>query len=111
MCGHWAQLRHFNYRMQLLTLDHVPAGTNHAIIFIAPPPSTLADRAQSVVASGAGPAADEWPEGCLGYAVNLLRPAVPGHRAALFYSQLGRTLLFETLDQAAAYRAYVLQVR
>eukprot|EP00198_Chlamydomonas_reinhardtii_P012225 XP_001701562.1 predicted protein [Chlamydomonas reinhardtii] len=89
------------------------AGADPPLIMALPHTRALvsmpADRAQSVVASGAGPAADEWPEGCLGYAVNLLRPAVPGHRAALFYSQLGRTLLFETLDQAAAYRAYVLQ--
>ncbi|GLC56261.1 hypothetical protein PLESTB_001085700 [Pleodorina starrii] len=60
-------------------------------------------------AAGAGPAADEWPHGCLGYAVNLVRPAIGGQRATIFYSQLGRTLVFETLDQAAAYRTYVVQ--
>ncbi|KXZ46758.1 hypothetical protein GPECTOR_41g723 [Gonium pectorale] len=65
------------------------------------------DRARAAGASG--PAADEWPPGCLGYAVNLVRPVIPGHRGSLFYSQLGRTLVFETLDQAAAYRTYVVQ--
>ncbi|GLI61005.1 hypothetical protein VaNZ11_003267, partial [Volvox africanus] len=60
-------------------------------------------------AVGSGPAADEWPHGCLGYAVNLVKPVIPGHRSTIFYSQLGRTLVFETLDQAAAYRTYVVQ--
>lgn len=68
-----------------------------------------ADRLRAV--SGAGPAAHEWPSGCLGYAVNLVRPVVSGHRPTIFYSQMGRTLVFETLDQAAAYRTYVVQVR
>jgi hypothetical protein len=57
----------------------------------------------------AGPAADEWPEGCLGYVVNLIRPARRGTRATLLYSQLGRSLVFEALPQAAAYRRYVTQ--
>ncbi|KAG2443092.1 hypothetical protein HYH02_009506 [Chlamydomonas schloesseri] len=89
------------------------AGSEPLLVMALPHTRALiamnADRARSIVASGAGPAAEEWPAGCLGYAVNLLRPAVAGHRALLFYSQLGRTLLFETLDQAAAYRTYVLQ--
>ncbi|EFJ52379.1 hypothetical protein VOLCADRAFT_86759 [Volvox carteri f. nagariensis] len=65
------------------------------------------DRVRAAAATG--PAADEWPHGCLGYAVNLVRPIIPGHRSTIFYSQLGRTLVFETLDQAAAYRTYVVQ--
>lgn len=52
----------------------------------------------------------QWPPGCLGYVVNLVRPAHRGHRSTVFYSQLGRALVFESLDQAAQYREYVTQV-
>jgi len=53
---------------------------------------------------------DEWPPGCLGFAVNLMRPAVRGHRATVLYAQLGRSLVFETMPQAARYRQLVTQV-
>ena len=33
--------------------------------------------------------ADEWPVGCLGYAVNLIRPVVTGTRHTILYSQVG----------------------
>ena len=56
-------------------------------------------------------AVDEWPPGCLGFVVNLLRPAVAGHRRTVMYAQLGRSLVFETMEQAARYRQMVTQVR
>ncbi|KAF8056436.1 SMCHD1 [Scenedesmus sp. PABB004] len=56
-----------------------------------------------------GLAAEEWPPGCLGYAVNLVRPALPGTRKGLMYAQMGRTLVFETIKQAAEYRQWVVQ--
>lgn len=62
------------------------------------------------VPRGAGPAQDEWPAGCLGFAVNLVRPVVRGHRSTVFLSLLGRCVIFETMSQAAAYRTYVTQV-
>ena len=52
----------------------------------------------------------EWPQGCLGYAFNLVRPTRPGHRASLLYSLLGSVLVFETLQEASAYRELVTQV-
>jgi hypothetical protein len=55
-------------------------------------------------------AADEWPPGCLGYAVNLVRPVVRGQRGTVLLSQLGRGLVFETMDQAAQYRELCTQV-
>lgn len=54
--------------------------------------------------------ATDWPAGCLGYAFNLVRPKVPGQRASLLYNLLGSVLVFETLEQAAAYRELVTQV-
>lgn len=42
---------------------------------------------------GARLGADEWPEGCVGYAFNLVRPALKGHRASLLYPMLGQTLV------------------
>lgn len=52
----------------------------------------------------------DWPQGCLGYAFNLVRPARPGHRASLLYSLLGNVLVFVTLQDASAYRELVTQV-
>ena len=54
---------------------------------------------------------DNWPPGCLGYAFNLVRPVVAGHRALVLYPMLGATLVFETLEDASAYREYMTQVR
>jgi hypothetical protein len=34
-------------------------------------------------------AATQWPPGCLGFVVNLLRPAVAGHRRTVMYAQVG----------------------
>ena len=52
----------------------------------------------------------DWPDGCLGYAFNLVRPKHPGHRASLLHSLLGSMLVFETQAQASAYRELVTQV-
>lgn len=59
--------------------------------------------------SGVNLAPQDWPQGCLGYAFNLVRPTKPGHRASLLYSLLGNVLLFETLADASAYRELVTQ--
>ena len=37
--------------------------------------------------------ATDWPEGCLGYAFNLLRPTQPGHRRQLMFSAFGTQLV------------------
>ncbi|GIL94923.1 hypothetical protein Vretimale_1033 [Volvox reticuliferus] len=86
-------------------------GTDPALPMLLPHTRMLMSGPSERVraATGLGPAADEWPQGCVGYAVNLVRPVISGHRSTIFYSQLGRTLVFETLDQAAAYRTYVVQ--
>ena len=52
----------------------------------------------------------DWPDGCLGYAFNLVRPKHPGHRAGLLNSLLGSMLVFETQAQASAYRELITQV-
>ena len=53
---------------------------------------------------------NDWPGGCLGYAFNLVRPTRPGHRGSLLYSLLGAVLVFESLQDASAYRELVTQV-
>ena len=55
--------------------------------------------------------ANDWPQGCVGYACNLVRPVAQGHRAQVLYPMLGSTLVFETLPYAAQYREFVTQVR
>lgn len=55
------------------------------------------------------PGATEWADGCLGYACNLVRPSVAGHRAALLYPLMSM-LVFETLQHATKYREYCTQV-
>ena len=54
----------------------------------------------------------EWPEGCLGYAFNLVRPAAghEGIRQSLFWTLLSRTLVFTTLETAENYREAVLRL-
>ena len=58
----------------------------------------------------------QWPDGCLGYAVNLVRPvnaangSPSGYRARVLTHLLGSTLVFETIAQASAYREHVTQV-
>ena len=51
-----------------------------------------------------------WPEGCLGYAFNLVRPKRAGHRACLLYNMLGHTIVFRTLAEASAYRLDLAKV-
>jgi len=59
---------------------------------------------------GGNLAPQDWLQGCLGYAFNLVRPTKAGHRGSLLYSLLGNVLLFETLADASAYRELVTQV-
>lgn len=72
------------------------------------PPAAAAAAASLALVAAAPPrgvpAADEWPEGCLGYAFNLVRPTRKGARAALLYPLLGQTLVFESLEAGSAYR-------
>lgn len=53
---------------------------------------------------------DDWPQGCLGFLVNLVRPVQRGQRATVLWPMLGHTLVFETLADASAYREYTSQV-
>lgn len=64
----------------------------------------------SIAGGGDSLGPNDWPVGCLGYAFNLVRPARPGHRGTLLYSLLGTVLVFETLQDASAYRELVTQV-
>ena len=65
------------------------------------PPAAPADPPSST------PSARDWPAGCAGYAVNLVRPVQAGHRAAILTAILGQTLVFESLASASAYREAV----
>lgn len=51
-----------------------------------------------------------WPQGCLGYAFNLVRPTRAGDRAHLLYNMLGHTIVFRTLAEASAYRLDIAKV-
>ena len=64
--------------------------------------------------------ADQWPPGCIDYAFNLIRPAAPvtigaaalatSIRGTIFWTLVGRTLVFATLAQAEAYREMVYKL-
>ena len=55
----------------------------------------------------------DWPQGRIDYVVNLVRPAalpsVQNIRATVFWTLMSRTLVFETLPLAEAYREVVLK--
>jgi hypothetical protein len=51
----------------------------------------------------------DWPRGSLGFLVNLIRPVHRGHRATVLYPIIGTTMVFDTLDNAAAYRQTLVQ--
>ena len=53
---------------------------------------------------------NDWPEGCINFAVNLVRPVQEGHRKKALYSVLSQTLVFDTLESASSYREFVTQV-
>ena len=72
---------------------------------VVPKPSYAA------AAAGCGIGAADWPRGCLGYAVNLVRPAQPGHRASVLHSCLSGLLVFEGLAEAEQYRELLATVR
>lgn len=52
----------------------------------------------------------DWPDGCINFAVNLVRPVQEGHRKNILYRVLGSGLVFESLDSASKYREFVAQV-
>jgi hypothetical protein len=47
--------------------------------------------------------------GLVGHLVNLVRPAVTGHRRSVLWAAMGDTLLFDTLGNAMAYKAAVVR--
>lgn len=51
-----------------------------------------------------------WPQGCLGYSINLVRPQSSGDRTAVLKHVLGGLLVFETKALALEYREHVTQV-
>ena len=53
---------------------------------------------------------EDWPDGCINYAVNLVRPVQRGFRKKILYPMLLDGLVFETLDSAKVYRRFVTQV-
>ena len=61
-------------------------------------------------AEGLALSASDWPRGCLGYAVNLMRPVHTGHRATVIASLFGGVLVFETLEDAVQYKEFVTLV-
>ena len=75
------------------------AGTDRPLCLPLPHQKANRDASSTVI----------WPEGCLGYLCNLVRPVHSGHRATIVYGLLSGTLVFETLDHATAYREYVSQ--
>jgi structural maintenance of chromosomes flexible hinge domain-containing protein 1 len=56
----------------------------------------------------------DWPPGCIDYVVNLIRPSalpsVRNLRATVFWTLTSRTLVFESLQQAEAYREVMLRI-
>ncbi len=54
--------------------------------------------------------ASDWPDGCINYAVNLVRPVQQGHRKKVLYHVLNTGLVFETLEAGSKYRELVTQV-
>lgn len=53
----------------------------------------------------------DWPDGCINFMVNLVRPVQQGHRKKIFYRIFGRGLVFDSLDSASKYRDCVARVR
>ncbi len=53
----------------------------------------------------------DWPPGCLGFAVNLMRPTARDLRGTVLYPILGSALVFNTLQHAQTYRELCVQVR
>lgn len=51
----------------------------------------------------------EWPTGCLGFLVNLIRPVQKGLRETVFYPLFTNTLVFDTLENAAGYKQSLVQ--
>ncbi len=52
----------------------------------------------------------DWPDGCINYAINLVRPVQQGHRKKVLYHLLSNGLVFEDLESAGRYREFVTQV-
>ncbi|KAK9800826.1 hypothetical protein WJX73_002958 [Symbiochloris irregularis] len=81
------------------------SGSDACLPWALPHARALANRDPSGFALGP----NDWPEGCLGYGVNLVRPVVRGHRALVLYPMMGPVLVFETLEHASNYREYITQ--
>lgn len=84
------------------------AGIDRALCL--PLPHQKSNNSNNNKKDGAGGSSSmNWPQGCLGYLCNLVRPVHTGHRATIIYGLLSGTLIFETLNDATAYREYVTQ--
>ena len=60
--------------------------------------------------SGAGAALEKGlGTGLIGHLVNLVRPAVAGHRRSVLWAAMQDTLLFDTLQNAMAYKAAMVR--
>jgi len=46
------------------------------------------------------------PVGLIGHAINLIRPAIGGHRRTLWFALIGDALVFDTVKHAGAYRKW-----
>ena len=64
-----------------------------ARVLLYPTATELTGGACAAEIPGVTLGANEWPEGCLGYAINLVRPVLQGHRASLLYPMLGQSLV------------------
>ena len=62
-----------------------------ALLYLAATELTGRAFAAEILGVTLGP--NKWPEGCLGYAINLVRPVLQGHRASLLYPMLGQSLV------------------
>ncbi|KAL4529033.1 hypothetical protein Ndes2526B_g06875 [Nannochloris sp. 'desiccata'] len=86
------------------------AGTDRALCLPLPHQKSTNTNNNTNNKDGAGGSSSmTWPQGCLGYLCNLVRPVHTGHRATIIYGLLSGTLIFETLNDATAYREYVTQ--
>eukprot|EP00878_Enallax_costatus_P010991 GHUV01011479.1.p1 GENE.GHUV01011479.1~~GHUV01011479.1.p1 ORF type:complete len:515 (+),score=199.79 GHUV01011479.1:1894-3438(+) len=90
-------------------LDEACRGTDAPLPIPLPHTRSLCIMQNQGKALPSGLAADQWPEGCLGYSVNLVRPAIANSRKGVMFAQLGRTLVFETVNQGAQYRQYAIK--
>jgi hypothetical protein len=74
-----------------------------------PLPQPLPHQRAGADPAPGGPGPEDWPAGCLGYLANLVRPVRKGHRASVVFGLLSGVIVFETMEDACAYREHVTQ--